>query len=182
MAHWVQGVKKRKRDHSQLRWPTSHLTTAAFLPDSRAKARGRERGVGWDRERKDESGRVRSIERHSSKRSRRAQVFHTCARLEHHQKRHTMHNVSVMKKKGGEAEKNYSTETRRYWFTVLRKDTGEETAGRRRYRKGLAFATSAVFIDRTSGDEERIFSLPFLVPHQALTSDRNYINSKHVFK
>lgn len=61
--------------------------------------------------------------------------------------------------------------------TQVKKQQGGDITGR-----VWLFATSAVFIDRTSGDAERIFTLPFLVPHQALTSDRNYINSKHVFK
>lgn len=54
-----------------------------------------------------------------------------------------MRNVGAMKKEG-EAEKNYPTETRRYRFIVLRKDTGEETAEKQRSSKTLAFRTLAV--------------------------------------
>lgn len=94
-----------------------------------------------------------------------------------------MHKVSVMKKKKkGEGEKNYSPETHEYWFTVLRKEIGGETAEEQCYRKGLGFRNLTVFINWTSGDTELTYNLPFSVLHQAWPNYSNSINSKQVIK
>lgn len=87
----MQGVKKKKRqrDHSQLLWPTSHWTTAAVLPDSRARARGGEREEK-QREKRSEQKSEKAEHRQTTQGTEaavlnQAQMFHTgdtCARLQ----------------------------------------------------------------------------------------------------